>query len=89
MVMVGAAAAEPGEEIFETVVVEESVQIEACHLFKPLTQRPHELENHHRTLGKARVMRGEGREAGSFAYIEGETTKRASGWTCTRRFCAS
>jgi hypothetical protein len=29
--MVGSAAAEPGEEILETVVVEQSVQIEACH----------------------------------------------------------
>lgn len=34
-------------------------------------------------------MRGEGREAESFTCIEGETTKRASGWTCARRFCAS
>jgi hypothetical protein len=31
MIMVGAAAAELGEEVLEAAIVEEAVQIEACH----------------------------------------------------------
>jgi hypothetical protein len=57
MIMVGAAAAEPGEKILEAAIVEETVQIEACHLLKPLTQRPHELQTTTTDFGNRQVMR--------------------------------
>jgi hypothetical protein len=57
MIMVGAAAAEPGEKILEAAIVEEAVQIKACHLFKPLTQRPHELQTTTTDFGNRQVMR--------------------------------
>ena len=57
MIMVGTAAVEPGEKILEAAIVEEAVQIEACHLFKPLTQRPHEIKTTTTDFGNREVMR--------------------------------
>jgi hypothetical protein len=57
MIMAGGAARKPGEKIFEAVVVEEAVQIEACHLFKPLIQRPHEIQTITTDFGNREVMR--------------------------------
>jgi hypothetical protein len=57
MVMAGATARKSSDEILEAAIVEEAVQIEACHLFKPLTQRPHELQTITTDFGNRQVMR--------------------------------
>jgi len=57
MIMVGAAACKPSEEILEAAIVEEAVQIETCHCSKPLTQRPHELQTTTTAFGNREVMR--------------------------------
>jgi hypothetical protein len=55
--MAGATARKSSEEILEAAIVEETVQIEACHLFKPLTQRPHEIKTTTTDFGNREVMR--------------------------------
>jgi hypothetical protein len=57
MIMVGAAAAEPGEEIFEPVVVEEAVQIEACHYSNLLLRGLTNYKRPPRIFGNREVMR--------------------------------
>ena len=50
MIMTRGAARKPGEEILEAVIVEEAVQIEACHYWTScsgLTDYKHD----HRVLG--------------------------------------